>query len=71
MLDNEEIRAHKNLRISEAEDNWEKEKKQRVSEYRKQITEEKGWSRGKYSLEQLKARNNCGCAADEFILFRI
>lgn len=71
MLDDEEIRTHKNLRISEAEDNWEKEKKKRFHEYRKQITEEKGWSRGKYSLEQLKARNNCGCAADEFILFRI
>lgn len=71
MLTDEEIKAHKHLRVSEAEDNWEKEKKKRFSRFRKEIEKKNHWSRAKYSLEQLKARNNCGCAADEFILFRI
>ncbi len=70
-LTEEEIKAHKLLRVSEAEDDWEKEKKKKLNEIKKSIRQKKGWSRGKYSLEQLKARNNCGCAADEFIVMRM
>jgi len=71
MLTDEEIKAQKHLRVSEAEDDWEKERKKSFAKIRKQIIKDNQWSRAKYSLEQLKALNNCGCAADEFIVFRI
>ena len=71
MLTDDEIKAHTHLRVSEAEDDWERDKKKKLNEIKKKIREKKHWSKGKYSLEQLKARNNCGCAADEFIVMRM
>ena len=71
LLSDEEILAHKNLRDTAFSDDWHEDRSKRYRQKRNAIKAQKGWNRAQQKLAFLKARNSCGCASDEYMVYGI
>lgn len=71
LLSCDEIREGKNLRETEFSDDWHDERSQRYRNLRKSVRKQMMWNLAQSRLDFLKARNSCGCALDEYLIYGI